>query len=279
LNTVSTEFFRTLGARVVAGRDFVERDTLPAAEGGLCVAIVNDAFAARYFKGGSPLGAHIGLGNGPDVRPVVEIVGVVADFSYRGVREDWEQAYFPNVSCGNSGSTFYVRIQGPRETAMADLRAIVHRADPTLAVSIRTVDEQVSRSLTTERMLAALSVGFGALALLLSLVGLYGVMSFSVSQRTREIGVRVALGASRLSTGWLVLRDAVMMTAVGVAIALPSVWALGRVVESLLYDVKPTDPRTIAAATVIVCATVLGAALMPARRASALNPTDALRLE
>jgi hypothetical protein len=276
---VSPEFFRTLGARIVAGRDFVERDTLPSGEGGLCVAIVNDAFAARYFNGRSPLGAHVGLGNGPDVRPVVEIVGVVANISYRGVREDWEQTYFPSVSCGNSGSTFYVRIQGPREPAMAALRAIVHHADPTLAVSIQTLDEQVNRSLTTERMLAVLSVGFGTLALLLSLVGLYGVISFTVTQRTREIGVRVALGASRVSTLWLVLRDAVVMTAAGVAIALPTVWALGRVVESLLYEIKPTDPRTIAAATVIVCGTVLGAALMPARRASAMNPTDALRLE
>jgi ABC-type antimicrobial peptide transport system permease subunit len=128
-------------------------------------------------------------------------------------------------------------------------------------------------------MLAALSGGFGTLALLLSLVGLYGVISFTVTQRTREIGVRVALGATRLSTVWLVLRDALVMTAVGIAIALPSVWALGRVIESQLYDVKPTDPATIAAATFILCFTALVAVLIPAHRASAVNPTDALRLE
>jgi ABC-type antimicrobial peptide transport system permease subunit len=128
-------------------------------------------------------------------------------------------------------------------------------------------------------MLATLSGGFGTLALLLSLVGLYGVMSFVVAQRTREIGIRVALGATRFSSVWLVLRDALVMIAAGIAIALPCVWALGRFVESQLYDVKPTDPATIAVATLILCSAALGAALIPARRASAVNPTEALRFE
>ena len=130
----------------------------------------------------------------------------------------------------------------------------------------RTLDEQVSRSLNTERMLAALSTSFGTLALLLSLVGLYGVMSFVVTQRTREIGIRLALGATRSATVWLVLRDALVMIAAGIAIALPCVWALGRLVESQLYDVKPTDPVTIAAAALILCsATGRGAHSRPPR--------------
>jgi ABC-type antimicrobial peptide transport system permease subunit len=141
------------------------------------------------------------------------------------------------------------------------------------------VDEQVSRSLKTERMLAALSSSFGGLALLLSLVGLYGVMSFVVTQRTREIGIRLALGATRSSALCLVLRDALVMITAGIAIALPCVWALGRLVESQLYDVKPTDPAMIAAATLVLCSTALGAALIPAYRASAVNPTEALRFE
>jgi ABC-type antimicrobial peptide transport system permease subunit len=143
----------------------------------------------------------------------------------------------------------------------------------------RTLDEQIDRSLNTERMLSALSSSFGTLALLLSLVGLYGVMSFVVTQRTREIGIRLALGATRLSTIWLVLRDALVMIGWGTAIALPCVWALGRLVESQLYDVKPTDPVTIFAATLVLCSTALVAALIPARRASTVNPTDALRFE
>lgn len=128
-------------------------------------------------------------------------------------------------------------------------------------------------------MLATLSGSFGTLALLLSLVGLYGVMSFVVTQRTREIGIRLALGATRVATVWLVLRDALLMVAAGIAIALPSVWALGRLIESQLYDVKPTDPVTILVATLVLSSTALGAALIPARRASAVNPTEALRFE
>jgi ABC-type antimicrobial peptide transport system permease subunit len=128
-------------------------------------------------------------------------------------------------------------------------------------------------------MLAALSTCFGMLALALSVVGLYGVMSYVVTQRTREIGIRLALGATRLSTVWLVLGDAMAMIGAGTAIALPCVWVLGRLVESQLYDIKPTDPVTILVATLVLCATASGASLIPARRASAVNPIDALRFE
>jgi predicted permease len=281
LNAISSEFFATLGARIVAGRDFDERDSRPASDGAQRVAIVNEAFVKRYLGGQSPLGARIAPGSGPDVKPDVEVIGVVSNISYRGLREEWEQAYFPIGSDGfYEGANFYVRVQGTSEPAFQSIRTILRNADPALSPTyFRTLDEQVSRALSTERMLATLSGGFGALALLLSLVGLYGVMSFVVAQRTREIGIRVALGATRFSTVWLVLRDALVMITTGVAIALPCVWALGRLVESQLYDVKPTDPATIAVATLVLCSAALGAALVPARRASAVNPTEALRFE
>jgi len=276
LNAVTPGFFATLGTRIVSGRNFDEHDSLPMNEGGRRVVIVNAAFVNRYFGGRNPLGAHVAMGTGPNVKPDTEIVGVVEDFSYRSVRERWEQAYFP----ADSGSTFYVRFRGTPEAAAAEMRAIIRNADPALPMaSFRTLDEQVSRSLNTERMLASLSSSFGILALLLSMVGLYGVISFVVTQRTREIGIRLALGATRLSATWLVLRDALVMIAAGTAIALPCVWASGRLVESQLYDVKPTDPMIILAATLVLCSTALGAALIPARRASAVNPTDALRFE
>src|SRR5262249_29142904 len=190
-------------------------------------------------------------------------------------------AYFPIVSDGfYEGANFYVRVQGTPEEASSSIRATLRRADPTLSANyFRTLDEQVSRALSTERMLATLSASFEILALLLSLVGLYGVMSFVVTQRTREIGIRLALGATRAGAIWLVLRDALAIIAGGIAVALPSVWMLGRLVESQLYEIKPTDPATIAAATLILCATTLGAALIPARRASAVKPTEALRFE
>ena len=288
MNAVTPGFFETLRTRIVAGRDFNEHDSLdvalvnqslPVSKNGQRVVIVNEAFVKRYFGGRNPLGAHIAMGSQPDAKPDTEIIGVVQNISYRNLREQWEQAYFP-IGTELSGSNFYVRFRGTPESAFRSIRGILRNADPTLPITyFRTLDEQIDRSLNTERMLSALSSSFGTLALLFSLVGLYGVMSFVVTQRRREIGIRLALGATRLSTIWLVLRDALVMIAGGTAIALPCVWALGRLVESQLYDVKPTDPVTILAATLVLCSTALGAAVIPARRASAVNPSDALRFE
>jgi ABC-type antimicrobial peptide transport system permease subunit len=143
----------------------------------------------------------------------------------------------------------------------------------------RTLDDQVNRSLSTERLLAALSGSFGVLALLLSLIGLYGVMCFVVARRTREIGIRLALGATGGSAIRLVLRDAVAMIGAGIDIALPCVAALGKLVQSQLYGVIATDPATVAAAALILAAGALAAAFIPAWRASNVSPTDALRLE
>ena len=281
LNAISPGFFATLGIRIVAGRDFDERDSRPVGEAGQRSAIVNEAFAKRYFGGRNPLGARICEGSGPDAKPNIEVIGVVADFSYRGLREESEQAYFSIFEGDDAGGgNFYVRVRGTPERAFQSIRTIVHNADPALPITyFRTLDEQVNRSLNTERMLATLSGGFGTLALLLSLVGLYGVMSYVVTQRTREIGIRLALGATRGSAIWLVLRDALVMITAGTAIALPCVGALGRLVESQLFGVKPTDPIAIAAATLLLTSAALGAALIPAYRASTVNPTDALRFD
>jgi predicted permease len=280
LNAITPGFFATLGTRIVAGRDFDERDSRAVGETGRRSAIVNESFARRYLGGSSPLGARICEGSGPDAKPNIEVIGVVADFSYRGLREESEQAYFAIFEGDDAGGNFYVRVRGTPEEAFQSMRTIVHNADPALPITyFRTLDEQVNRALNTERMLATLSVAFGALALLLSLVGLYGVMSFVVTQRTREIGIRLALGATRTSAIWLVLRDVLAMIGAGTAIALPCVWALGRLVESQLFGVKPTDPSAIAAATLLLTSAALGAGLIPACRASAVNPTDALRFE
>ena len=157
---------------------------------------------------------------------------------------------------------------------------MVRNTDPQLpVVSFRTLDEQVNRSLNNERMLAALSAAFAAIALLLSLIGLYGVMSFVVARRTREIGIRVALGATAGSAIRLILSDAVAMIAAGVAIALSCIAALGKLVQSQLFGVTPTDPATVAAAALILAAGSLAAAFIPAWRASNVSPTEALRLE
>jgi len=277
LNSVTPGFFQTMGIKIIEGRNFDERDIRAAGEQGWRSTIVNEAFVKRYLRGRNPLGVRICEGSGPDAKPNIEVVGVMSNFSYRGIREESEQAYFPFFE--DSG-TFYVRIRETPKSSFESLRAIVRSVDPTLPISdLRTLDEQVERSLNTEHMLATLSGGFSTLALLLSLVGLYGVMSYVVTQRTREIGIRLALGAKRWSAIWLVLRDALTMVVSGIGIGLPLVWALGRLVKSQLYDVKPSDPVVIAITILVLCSVALSSALIPAHRASGINPTDALRVE
>ena len=277
LNSVTPGFFAALGVPLLAGRDFDQRDSGATAR---ATAIVNEAFARRYLGSSRALGARIGEGSGPGVKAEVEVIGVVKNFSYRGLREESEQAYFPLFGDDDTGGSFYVRVRGTPESAFRSIRAIVRNADPALPVNaLRTVDEQVSRSLNTERMLATLSGAFSTLALLLSLVGLYGVMSFVVTQRTREIGIRLALGATRRTAIWFVLRDAIAMIVGGAVIALPAAAALGRFLESQLYGVKPMDPVAIAAATLLLVAAGISAALIPAHRASVVNPVEALRFD
>jgi predicted permease len=279
-NAVTPGFFDLMGIRLIAGRDFNERDATPLDEHTDRVAIVNHAFVRRYLTGRNPLGLRICNGAGPDAKPNIEIVGVVADFSYRDMRVDSEQAYFPIFDRYDSGSSFYVRTRGTSGQVLQSIRAIVRKADPSLPITyFRTVNEQVSRSLNTERLLATISTAFGVFAVVLSLVGLYGVIAYVVTQRTRELGIRIALGATRGSTIWLLLRDAVAMIAAGAAIALPVVAALGRLVESQLFGVKASDPITLGEATLLLVSAALIAALIPAWRALSVNPTDALRLE
>jgi len=280
-NAVSPGFFATLGVRVLAGRDFDQRDTRPVGEIGPRSAIVNEAFVKRYLAGRDPLGVLIARGGGAsNVQPNSRIVGVVADMSYRGVRDNSEQVFFPLFEHDDTAATFYIKVRGAPEQAIPSIRRLVRDDDPRLPILwFRTLDDQVNRSLTTERMLAALSGAFGALALVLSLIGLYGVMSFVVTCRTREIGIRLALGATGGSAIRLVLRDAVVMIAVGMAIAIPCVAALGKLVQSQLYGVTATDPATIAAAALVLAAGALVAAFIPAWRASNVSPTDALWLE
>jgi predicted permease len=280
LNSVTPGFFQTMGIKILAGRNFEDRDVRAPGQTGWRSAIVNEAFVKRYLGGRNPPGVRICEGSGPDAKPTMEIVGVMSDFSYHGLREESEQAFFPFYEGEHSFGTFYVRVRGTPDSSFRTLRAIVRSADPTLPMTdFRTLEEQVDRSLNTEHILATLSGSFSTLALLLSLIGLYGVMSFVVTQRTREIGIRLALGAERSSTIWLVLRDALTMILSGIGVGLPFVWALGRLVESQLYDVKPSDPAVIAIATLVLCAAGLAAALIPAHRASGVNPTDALRVE
>jgi len=244
-NAVSPEFFETLGARVISGRDFSERDAHGLQDLGsgsvsthyqelaFRSAIVNESLAKRYFGDRSPIGARLGVGNRPDTRADIEIVGVVKTFSYTGLRATEDQAFFPFFESPISAGGFYVRTRTQSESAFSSIRTAVRQLDPSLPVTgLRTLDDQLDRSLVNERLLAILASAFAALAILLAVVGLYGVMSFVVSRRTREIGIRLALGAPRSAAVWLIVRDASIMVVAGLAIALPTVWGLGRLIEN-----------------------------------------------
>ena len=231
----------------------------------------------RYLSGRRALGTLICEGSGPDAKPNIEIVGVVSDFSYRGIREESEQVFFPLFEGSGSGGHFYVRVREARKRCSVD-RAILREADPALPIIyLRTLDEQVNRALNTERLLYAIwrLRRPGRAAIVGRSAWRDVVCGDEAHARNRPFGPR----RTRSSTLWLVLRDAVLMITAGMALALPSIWALGRLIESQLFGVKPTDAITIAVASLILAMGALGAALIPAYRASKVNPTDALRFE
>jgi ABC-type antimicrobial peptide transport system permease subunit len=215
------------------------------------------------------------------VKPNIEIIGVVKDFNRRNLREaEIEHVFFPYWDRDTDNGAFYVRLRGDPDAAYTSIRALVREIDPAMPVGEPiTFEEQIERSVWVERALASLSSAFGLIALLLSGVGLYGVMSLVVTNRTREIGVRMALGATRAATVWLIVRDVLMMIAVGTAIALPSAWALRRVVQAQLFGISAVDGPTIAIASCFLAAASLAAAAFPAWRAASVSPIEALRLE
>jgi ABC-type antimicrobial peptide transport system permease subunit len=196
------------------------------------------------------------------VATTVEIIGVVKDVSTRP-----------------GDGTFYVSLHERSDAAIAAIREAGAAVDPALPISPMTIEQQIERSLQMERLLATLSGSFGAIALLLSIVGLYGVMSFVVTQRTPEIGVRLALGATPATAIWLVARDALVMLALGMSVAMPAMWALGRVVQARLFGVSAFDGRMIVLASGVLAVVGLAAAMFPGVRAATVSPVQALRAE
>ncbi len=289
-NAVSAGFFETLGVRVVAGRDFNERDShdvddLVSSSGPQTnertfrSAIINQSLARRYFGDVNPVGARLGIGDRPDTKANVVIVGVVEDFSYRGLREMDDQVFFPYFEGGGRGGTFWVRTRTSSQAAIAAVRAAVKQLDPSLPIRPLTVNDQLDRLLVNERLLASLASAFAAVAILLAMIGVYGVMSFVVTGRTREIGIRLALGASSRATVWLILRDGIIMLIAAISLALPVVWGLGRFIESQLFGVRAMDWPTMTAAAVVIALVALAASGMPVRRAVSVSPVEALRCQ
>jgi predicted permease len=280
MNAISPDFFETLGVSVTRGRNFDSRDSRSDDKFALRSAIVNVEFVRKYLNGAEPLGARIGIGVQPDTAADIEIVGVVTTFQDRGLREAEPQVFFPLWELPSGGGVFYLRTRSSSQAAAGAIRAAVREVDPGLTImSLRTIDAQLDRMLMTERLLAALAGAFAVIATLLAMIGLYGVLSFSAARRTKEIGIRLALGAPRWSAGGLIVREAAMLAALGLAIALPASWALGRFIESQLFGVRPMDATTVAGAAAVLVAVCLAASAVPARKAGSVNPLDALRTE
>jgi putative ABC transport system permease protein len=286
-NAVSPGYFKTMQIPLVAGRDFDDRDARyvkgdPNGVPMFRVAIVNESYAKRYFGDRSPIGRHIGFGLNPGTKTPIEIVGVVKDAKYMGVRDEIPRTvYFAFMEDDfASGAVMYVRTSSGPDAAFGAIREALRQLDPNVPlVRPRTMASQIDQSLLNERLIAILSTAFGALATLLAVIGLYGVMAFTVARRTREIGVRMALGAVRGDVVWLVMREVLALVGAGVGLGLLAAWGLNRLVSSQLYGITANDPLTTAGAAALLAVVAMLAGYLPARRATRVNPVLALRYE
>jgi predicted permease len=274
MNSLSPGYFGTMGIRVLEGRDFDIRDIKKDSK----IAIVNRKFAEHFYGNKSAIGRHLAQGGFPP-KYDIEIVGVVEDTLYEGPREGVRrQVFIPNW--GNGSVEYYVRTSLGSSSAYGALRNAVKKLDPSMPVySMKTLAAQLDQRLLTERLIALLSAGFGLLATLLAAVGLYGVIAFVVARRTKDLGVRVALGAKSGTVIWLVMKDVLLLLAIGLAIGIPSALGLGRFVSAQLYGIKGTDPWIAGASMIVLIAVTAAAGLIPARRASRIDPILALRYE
>jgi predicted permease len=276
-NLIGTDYFRTLGVRPIAGREFTASDRLGAQR----VTIVNEAFVKKFNLGRDAVGKFISDDHETDSLNV-QIVGVVPNVKYSQVKDSIPPVFYrPWRQDGNVGSLhFYVRSTLPPEQTLGTLRATIKRIDPGLPVEeIKTMAQQVRENVFLDRMISILSSAFALLATLLAGVGLYGVLAYSVTQRTREIGVRMALGADSARVRRLVMRQVGTMLLIGGAIGIAAAVGLGRAAQSLLFELQSHDPVAVAVAVVLLVLVGVAAGLVPARRAALVNPMSALRYD
>lgn len=275
MNALSPGYFETMKIPILEGRDFRTSDARqePA------VAIVNRRFAEHFFPGQSAVGKHLGFGARPDTKLTIEIIGVVGNALYEGPREGVRrQVFIPDW--GKDSAAVYVRTQGASAGTYALVRNEVKQLDPAMPVyEMKTVQGQLDETLLTDRLIAMLSAGFGLLATLLASVGLYGVMAFVVAQRRKELGIRLALGAQPGSLIWLVMREVLLLLAVGLAVGIPAAMALGQYVGTQLYGIHAHDPFTASSTVLLLTLVSATAGVIPAQRAGRIDPMRALRQE
>jgi predicted permease len=280
LNNVSPDYFATLGIPLVAGRAITPRDHASLK---YTVAVINEGFARRYFPGRNPIGQRFGLVNNiQTVTPDIEVIGVIPDTKYRDLRETPPpQAYFPYYEdIKFRGMTIYLRTQADPRLLEDALRERMRQFDPHVpVVDLQTVNEQIRFSLRTERLVASLSGVFGGLATLLAVIGLYGVMAYVVQRRTRELGIRIALGAARSNVITMVMREVMLLIGAGLAAGMALALLLADLIRSQLYGLSARDPFTLICSAIVLALAAGAAGFVPALRASGVDPTTALRQE
>jgi putative ABC transport system permease protein len=269
-------FFQTMEIQLLAGREFTETDTASAP----AVAIVNEAFAQTHFPGTNPVGQRLST-RLDGRRTDLEIVGLARNMNSAGLRREAPRTVFVAYAqlTGDAFTTVAVRASGPMARVTSELQQLLQSKIPKVSLDIQPLSTQVKATLVRERMMATLAGAFGLLALTLVCVGLYGLLAFAVAQRTKEIGIRMALGAQAHWVIRLVLGDGARLVGLGIAFGLPAAWIASRWTKSMLFGVTPTDPVAIAAALAVLVVAALVAAYLPARRASRLDPLTALRHE
>ncbi len=278
-NQVSAGYFHTLGVPLLAGREFTAADSAAGPK----VAIVNEAFAKKFNLGRGAVGRHIGTGEITDQKLDTEIVGIVRDAKYSDVKQPVPPMFvrpYRQAENGVGSLTFYVRTAGDPGPLLRMLPGVIARLDPTLPVeNLKTMADQVRENVFMDRMIGTLAAAFAVLATLLAAIGLYGVLAYTVSQRTREIGLRMALGADAGRVRRMIMRQVGWMTLAGGTIGLAGAYFLGRGAEAMLFELKGYDPAVMGGAAIVLAATAFGAGFLPAWRASRVHPMQALRYE
>jgi predicted permease len=275
-NEIGPGYFTTLGVPLIAGREFTRSD----GSGTPKVAIVNEQFAAKFSLGRDAVGKRMEQGNSGKLP--IEIVGLVKNAKYSEVKGEIPPLFFtPYRQDDRLGwITFYVRTALDPNQLLGAIPAVISRLEPNLPVeNLRTLPQQVRENVFLDRFVTTLSAAFAGLATLLAAVGLYGVLAYTVAQRTREIGLRMALGAAPAQVRNMILRQVAIMTAIGASIGLALAWLAGKGAQSLLFEIKGHDPVVLTAATVLLALVALAAGFLPAQRASRVDPMHALRYE
>jgi predicted permease len=271
VNNVGPKYFKAMGVPIIAGREFEPRDsTRPGS-----VVIVNEAFARRYFGETSPIGKTITQREIP-----MEIIGLVGNAKFSELRGDMEETvYYDLFRQWGVPMQFLIRTEDAPEMIAATVQSEIRSVFGNVLIQERTLQDRIDASIVRERLVSRLAVVFGGLALLLAVIGLYGVVSNSVARRTREIGIRMALGFERREAVLMVLREVVLLAAAGLLLGLPLAWAAGRFVMDLLYGLTPDDPLNVVAAVSVLLFATFAAGFIPARRAARVDPMVALRGE